>query len=90
LLGREGGGAISAPFLLENDMPKFDDTSERYVDIWKVPVGTYLKRKADSKKIYIAAGYCPVNRGYQIDDAGDINRALFLRGDKKVFVGFTY
>jgi len=68
----------------------FDDTTERYIDIWKVPTGTYVKRKAEAKKVYIAAGYCPVNRAYQIDDAGDINRALFLRGDKKVFVGFTY
>lgn len=71
-------------------MTRFDDATERYTDIRTVPVGTYVKRKAEAKKVYIAAGYCRISRAYQIDDADDINRCLYIKGGKQVFVGFTY
>ncbi len=68
----------------------FDDATERYTDVRNVPTGTYIKRKAEAKKVYIAAGYCRGNRAYEIVDADDINRSMFIKGGKPVFVGFTY
>ena len=71
-------------------MRTFDDTTERSLDVARVPVGTYVKRKADAKKVYIAAGYCDINHAWQLDDADDISRCLFVKTGSPVFVGFTY
>jgi len=49
-----------------------------------------VKRKEDSKKVYILKGWCRFNKKYELQDVEDISRCLYLQGLTKVFTGFTY
>ena len=55
-----------------------------------VKQGEYIKRKQDAKKVYIRGEYCRISKAYSCTDADDINREIFIKGDKLVFVGFEY
>jgi hypothetical protein len=55
-----------------------------------VTKGDYVKRKEDSKKVYILKGWCRFNKKYELQDVEDISRCLYLQGLTKVFTGFTY
>ncbi len=50
----------------------------------------YVKRKADSKKVYKLVGWCRFNKKYQLQDVEDISHCLYLKGMTQVFTGFTY
>jgi len=50
----------------------------------------FVKRKADSKKVYILIGWCRFNKKYKLIDVEDFNRCLYLKGMTQVFTGFTY
>jgi small nuclear ribonucleoprotein (snRNP)-like protein len=52
--------------------------------------GEYIKRKPDAKAVYIRGEYCRISKAYSCIDADDMNREIFIKGDKIVFVGFTY
>lgn len=60
------------------------------VTIKTVKSGDYIKRKADSKAVYIKGGYCRALKAYSCIDINDINKEIFIKGDKIVFIGFTY
>ena len=60
------------------------------VTIKTVKPGEFIKRKADSKAVYIKGDYCRVSKGYSCIDANDISKEIFIKGDKIVFIGFTY
>lgn len=55
-----------------------------------VTKGDYVKRKADSKKVYKLVGWCYTNKKYELQDVEDISHCLYLKGMTKVFTGFTY
>lgn len=48
--------------------------------------GQVIQRKQDSRKLYIYAGYCRLNKAYQIDDMDDISRCMYLRKGVLVWV----
>lgn len=52
--------------------------------------GEYIKRKADSKIIYIKGDYDRASRSYCCTDVNDISRSIFIKADKEVFIGFDY
>jgi hypothetical protein len=56
----------------------------------KVKKGDFVKRKEDAQTVYIRGDYCPIAKAYSLTDTEDINREIFIKGDKPVFIGFTY
>lgn len=60
------------------------------VTIKSIKQGEYIKRKPDAKAVYIRGEYCKAAKAYSCVDANDINREILIKGDKLVFVGFTY
>ena len=52
--------------------------------------GDYVKRKADAKTVYIRGDYDRATKSYSLTDCDDMNREIFVKADKRVFVGFTY
>jgi hypothetical protein len=60
------------------------------VTIKAVKQGEYIKRKVDAKAVYIRGEYCKASKAYSCIDASDINKEILIKGDKLVFVGFTY
>ena len=55
-----------------------------------VTKGDFVKRKADSKKVYKLVGWCRFNKKYELQDVEDISTCLYLKGMTQVFTGFTY
>ena len=60
------------------------------VTIKSVKPGEYIKRKADSKAVYVKGEYCRTSKAFECYDADDINKTIMIKSDKIVFVGFTY
>ena len=60
------------------------------VTIKSVKPGDYIKRKADSKAVYIKGAYCKASKAFECYDADDINKTIMIKSDKLVFIGFTY
>lgn len=63
---------------------------DEYVALKNVKQGEYIKRKQDSKKVYIRGEYCRELKKYSCIDFDDMNHEIFIKGDTKVFVGFTF
>lgn len=61
-------------------MPKLKD----------VPKGEFVRRKPDARTTYKRGEYDRSTKRYELIDCDDINRAVYLRGDALVYVGFTY
>ena len=55
-----------------------------------LPLGEYVKRKADSVKVYKRGPYDRSTRTYQLDDCSDISRAVYVKRGTVLFYGFTY
>ena len=52
--------------------------------------GQYVKRKADARKVYKVAGYCPINKAWQLDDCDDISRCIYVKKGTTLVCGFDY
>lgn len=52
--------------------------------------GEFLKRKADSKEVYIKGDYDRASKSFSCIAYSDINKEIFIKANKKVFVGFTF
>lgn len=52
--------------------------------------GEYVKRKPDATKVYMVAGYDRSMKRWQLDDASDISRCIYVRKGTVLFAGFTY
>lgn len=55
-----------------------------------VKQGEYIKRKADAKTVYIKGAYDRSTKSYECTDTEDINKQIYIKADKPVFIGFTY
>jgi len=55
-----------------------------------LPLGEYVKRKADSSKVYKRGPYDRSTKTYQLDDCSDSSRALYVKRGTILFYGFTY
>jgi hypothetical protein len=60
------------------------------VTIKAVKQGEYIKRKADAKTVYIKGTYDRSTKTYECTDTDDINKQIYIKADKPVFIGFTY
>jgi hypothetical protein len=52
--------------------------------------GEYVKTKADSQKVYKRGAYDRGSKSYSLQDCDDMNREIFVKRGRVVFVGFTY
>lgn len=52
--------------------------------------GEFFKRKADSKEVYIKGDYDRASKSYCCTSFYDINKWVFIKADKLVYVGFTF
>ena len=52
--------------------------------------GEFLKRKADAKEVYIKDYYDRASKSFCCIAYSDINNWVFIKANKKVFVGFTF
>jgi hypothetical protein len=68
------------------------DDGATAVKIEDVPYGEYVKRKPDSKKVYIRREYIRSGpkRGYWLEDTDDISKGMVVPTGKIVYIGFTY
>lgn len=60
------------------------------VTIKSVKPGDYIKRKEDAKAVYIKGAYDRASKSFECTDTDDINRVIYIKADKTVFIGFTY
>lgn len=67
-----------------------NDDGAKGVDIKLVPVGEYIKRKADAKKVWVRGEYDRASKSYECTDTEDIGNSIFIKSGRIVFVGFTY
>ena len=58
--------------------------------IINVPKGEYIKRKPEAKKVYVRGDYCRFNRAYEVYSFDDINQRMYIKGNKQVYIGFTF
>ena len=77
------------PIINRYNMATMEDY-HRIIKIEKVKKGDYVRKKSGAKKTYIAGGYCRYNKRYELTDTEDMNRQIYLKKGKDVFVGFTY
>ena len=52
--------------------------------------GDYVKRKADAKTVFVVGDYDRSTKTYCLQDTNDINRCVYIKASKPVFVGFEY
>jgi hypothetical protein len=55
-----------------------------------VKPGDFVKRKADSKAVYIKGAYDRTTKSFELIDTDDINKVVYIKANKPVYVGFTY
>jgi hypothetical protein len=55
-----------------------------------VKIGEFIKRKADSNKVYKRGEYDRSTKSFELIDTDDINRSIYIKSGAMVFVGFTY
>lgn len=60
------------------------------ITLKSVKPGDYVKRKSDSKAVYIKGAYDRTTKSFELIDTDDINRVVYVKSDKIVFIGFTY
>ena len=56
----------------------------------QVKAGDYIKRKIDAKAVYIKGAYDKATKSFSCVDCDDMNKEIFIKANKPVFVGFTY
>lgn len=55
-----------------------------------VPRGEFVKRKPDAKSVYTRGEFNRSAKKYTLDDEMDISRAVYLKGETIVYIGFDY
>ena len=55
-----------------------------------VTKGEFVKRKADSKKVYVKGDYCRASKAYVLQDWNDINRQIYIKASKPLVIGFDF
>ncbi len=73
-----------------NPSPLLKVTTMQTIVLRNVTKGDYVKRKADAKSIYIKGDYDKTTKSFELIDVEDINRVVYIKATKPVYVGFTY
>ncbi len=50
----------------------------------------FIKRKPDAKAVYVVNHYDKASKTFSCSDYDDLNKEIFIKADKTVFVGFTF
>lgn len=50
----------------------------------------FIKRKPDAKAVYVVNHYDKASKTFSCSDYDDMNKEIFIKADKTVFVGFTF
>lgn len=58
--------------------------------IKNVKQGEFLVRKPDAKTVYVRGHYDRSSKSYSCHAFDDINKEIFIKASKTVFVGFTF
>jgi len=69
-------------------MSQYESITE--ISIKNAIIGDYVKRKPDAKTVYIRCGYDRSTKSYCLQDTNDINRFIYIKSNKSVFIGFDY
>ena len=87
---KHGKGADSA--VITNPRRKYDESRDDagYRKLSDLKKGEFFKRKADARKVYRKGAYVRSDGKFECEDADDISRAIFVKGDTLVYVGFDY
>jgi hypothetical protein len=67
-----------------------EDGEAKPVALKNVKPGDYVKRKSDAVKVYIKGDYDRTTKSFELQDTEDMNRFVYVKADKTVFIGFTY
>jgi len=54
------------------------------------PRGEFVKRKPDAKGVYTRGEFDRSTKRYELNDEMDISRAVYLKGETIVYIGFDY
>jgi len=60
------------------------------ISIKNVIIGDYVKRKPDAKTVYIRREYDRATKTFCLQDTEDMNRFIYIKSNKSVFIGFDY
>ena len=60
------------------------------IKIKDLPAGEFFKRKPDAQKVYTRDEYDRSEKRYVCGDWSDISRALYLKGETIVYIGFDF
>jgi hypothetical protein len=77
-------GGIEIPFI------SIGASTMQQAIIKAVKQGEYIKRKADAKTVYIKGAYDRASKSFECTDTEDMNKQIYIKADKPVFIGFTY
>ena len=58
--------------------------------IKNIKQGEFLVRKPDAKTVYIRGQYDRSSKSYSCIAFDDMNKEIFIKASKTVFVGFTF
>jgi hypothetical protein len=61
-----------------------------FAKVEDLPLGEFVKRKADSSKVYKRGSYDRSSKTYSLTDCSDICREIFIKPGTVLFFGFTY
>lgn len=63
---------------------------EGWYSIQELPKGEFIKRGPYTKKVYRVGKYDRHAKAYEMDHMDDISMQSLVRGNTKVWAGFTY
>lgn len=55
-----------------------------------LPLGEYVRRKADSSKVYKRGAYDRSSGSYELEDCSDVSRSIYVKKGTVLFFGFDY
>ena len=61
------------------------------IQLKNVRTGDFIKRTETASRVYVKGHYVrDGSRSYSCTDSDDMNKEIFIKGNKMVWVGFTY
>jgi len=55
-----------------------------------VKKGEYFKRTETASVVYVRGDYAREEKKFESSDFNDVNKFIYIKGDKEVFVGFDF
>jgi hypothetical protein len=60
------------------------------IELRKIKQGEVFKRKPDAKGLFVKGDYDRGTKSFSCSDYNDMNRELFIKSTKLVWLGFEY